>query len=203
MSSPHRDRGRTSAVRGTREAGATLFGSNHNVDLLDTYSKQEHWLEEFNRILEMPRTGPPQRLRKPKQVQRRLQPDEISDLVAAYKAGATISDLAKRFQIHTITVTAHLQRQAVKPRQRGLTENQIEEAVRTPQPPMSVGQRWTTRIWSFNTRARQPPARGRSHTGRRSGLAEASPHRHLTAPTEVPNPRDSSVHEPRPMSNGP
>jgi transposase-like protein len=100
------------------------------VDLLDRYSKQEHWLEEFNQILEMPRTGPPQPHGKPKQVQRRLQPDEILDLVAAYQAGTTITDLAKQFQIHPMTVTAHLQRQGVKLRQRGLTQAQIEEAAK-------------------------------------------------------------------------
>jgi transposase-like protein len=100
------------------------------VDLLDTYSKQEHWLEEFNRILEMPQTGPTQLLRKPKQAQRRLQPDEIFDLVAAYKDGATITELAKQFRIHAITVTTHLQRQGVKLRRRGLSQARIEEAAR-------------------------------------------------------------------------
>ena len=38
--------------------------------------------------------------RTPKQVQRRLKPDEVSELVSAYRAGEKVSELAARFGIH-------------------------------------------------------------------------------------------------------
>src|SRR6266511_2029206 len=100
------------------------------VDLLNTYSKQEHWLSEFRRILEMPRTELPPRVRKPKQVQHGLRPDEVSQLVLAYQQGATQTELAARFQINVTTVVAHLQRQGVTLRKLGLNRVQIEEAAR-------------------------------------------------------------------------
>jgi transposase-like protein len=49
--------------------------------------------------------------------------------MAANQDGATLSELAKQFQINPMTATAHLKRQGIKLRQRGLTQTQIEEAV--------------------------------------------------------------------------
>ena len=48
--------------------------------------------------------------------QRRLSPTDIDDLVEAYKAGATISQLAVEFGIHRTTVAGHLDRRGL-PRQ--------------------------------------------------------------------------------------
>ena len=45
--------------------------------------------------------------------QRRLSPTAIVDLVEAYQAGATISQLAVEFGIHRTTVTGHLDRHGV------------------------------------------------------------------------------------------
>ncbi len=49
-------------------------------------------------------SNPPQRL---------LSPADIDDLVNAYRAGATISQLAAEFGIHRTTVTGHLDRHGV------------------------------------------------------------------------------------------
>lgn len=46
--------------------------------------------------------------------QRRLSPADIDDLVAAYKAGANIRQLAANFGVHRTTVTAHLDRQRIR-----------------------------------------------------------------------------------------
>jgi predicted ArsR family transcriptional regulator len=48
---------------------------------------------------------------KPRQVQNRLGPYEIDELVQAREAGATIRELAAQFRIHRTTVMKHLQRQ--------------------------------------------------------------------------------------------
>jgi len=45
--------------------------------------------------------------------QRRLSPADIDDLVDAYQAGATISQLAVEFGIHRTTVAGHLDRSGV------------------------------------------------------------------------------------------
>jgi len=56
------------------------------------------------------------RTRRVKQVQRRLTPDEVVDLVRRYQAGETAELLAAAFQIHRTTVTAHLQRNGIQRR---------------------------------------------------------------------------------------
>ena len=46
--------------------------------------------------------------------QRRLSPSDIDDLVNAYRAGATISQLAAEFGVHRTTVAGHLDRHGVR-----------------------------------------------------------------------------------------
>lgn len=45
--------------------------------------------------------------------QRRLSPTDLDDLIEAYQAGATISQLADEFGIHRTTVAGHLDRHGV------------------------------------------------------------------------------------------
>jgi lambda repressor-like predicted transcriptional regulator len=52
--------------------------------------------------------------------QRRLAPTDLDDLLDAYRAGATISQLAVEFSIHRTTVASHLDRHGV-PRHSELT----------------------------------------------------------------------------------
>jgi len=54
--------------------------------------------------------------RRTKQVQRRLKPDEVADLVRRYQAGETAELLAIAFQIHRTIVTGHLQRNGIQRR---------------------------------------------------------------------------------------
>ena len=42
--------------------------------------------------------------------QRRLSPIDIDDLISTYQAGATISQLAVKFDVHRTTVAGHLDR---------------------------------------------------------------------------------------------
>ena len=53
--------------------------------------------------------------------QRRLSPTNIDDLIAAYRTGATINQLADKFGVHRTTVAAHLDRHGV-PRHHDRTE---------------------------------------------------------------------------------
>jgi len=64
-----------------------------------------------------------------RQVQRRLPPEEIQELVAAYLAGATALALAGTHSIHRTTVLALLERHQVARRGRVLTPEHIERAV--------------------------------------------------------------------------
>lgn len=70
---------------------------------------------------------------------RKLSPGEVTELVAAYEAGATQAELTQRFGLHEQTVRAHLLRQGVTIRpQRKLTDAQEDEVVR-----LYVEERWT------------------------------------------------------------
>jgi hypothetical protein len=64
-----------------------------------------------------------------RQVQRRLPPEEVEELIAAYLAGATALALAGKYLIHRTTVLALLERQQVARRGRVLTPDHIERAV--------------------------------------------------------------------------
>jgi len=64
-----------------------------------------------------------------RQVQRRLSPEEIEELVACYRAGATALALAGKHSIHRTTVLALLERHQVSRRWRVLTPGHIERAV--------------------------------------------------------------------------
>jgi len=72
------------------------------------------------------------------QPQRHLRDDEISLLVATYRAGSTIAELAAQFECDRKTVTRYLKLQCVEMRIRRLTEVQIDEAVRLYESGMSL-----------------------------------------------------------------
>jgi transposase-like protein len=64
-----------------------------------------------------------------RQVQRRLPPEEIEELVGAYLAGATALALAGKHSVHRTTVLALLERHQVARRGRVLTPDHIERAI--------------------------------------------------------------------------
>lgn len=65
-----------------------------------------------------------------RQVQKRLREPEVKDLVAAYREGARVKELATTFGVHRTTVTAVLRRCGVRLRPVGLGIDQLEEAYR-------------------------------------------------------------------------
>jgi transposase-like protein len=55
-------------------------------------------------------------LRSELSVQRRLEPDQVAELVTAYQQGTTVKELAARYRINRTTVLGHLRRQGVPKR---------------------------------------------------------------------------------------
>jgi DNA-binding CsgD family transcriptional regulator len=72
----------------------------------------------------------PQGHRPVRRRQRRLRLHEIEALVAAYRGGMTMNDLARTFGVHRLTVSAHLRQHAVPIRRRGLDQKDVPEAAR-------------------------------------------------------------------------
>ena len=78
------------------------------------------------------------------QRQKRLDEHEINQLIAEYKAGSTVYQLATRFGCHRTTVSEHLRLNGVQMRLKPLTEERIQEAVRLYESGLSaakVGER--------------------------------------------------------------
>jgi len=78
------------------------------------------------------------------QQQKRLDDTEIQLLIAEYKTGSTVYQLADKFGCHRTTVSECLKAHGVRMRLKRLTEKQINEAVRLYESGLSsanVGQR--------------------------------------------------------------
>jgi transposase-like protein len=104
------------------------------VDLRGTYSNtsdQVSALETLFRKLPAPNASlrTTSRPKKPGRA-RRLNPEQVRQLVEGYEAGATVSELGERFEISRQTVSAILKRNGVAMRRRGLSPEQVNEAVR-------------------------------------------------------------------------
>lgn len=88
-------------------------------------------------------TDPPlPRLRRPRQDQRRLSPEQVEGLLSAYRDGSTIRELSQEFGVHRTTVTTHLERAGVELRQMGLAPADVPaviEAYRAGQSLATVG----------------------------------------------------------------
>ena len=87
------------------------FGDDVLVEVLGRYSNlcdQGERIQELLKIVPGERSGV--NLRTRKQVQHRLRPEEIDELVRQYQAGAKVADLATDFHIHRDTVSVILNR---------------------------------------------------------------------------------------------
>jgi transposase-like protein len=68
------------------------------------------------------------RKRAERQIQRRLTKPEVERLVAAYKTGAGVKELAKRFGVCRDTALNHLKRNGFTPSLRALDDEAVERA---------------------------------------------------------------------------
>jgi DNA-directed RNA polymerase specialized sigma24 family protein len=57
-----------------------------------------------------------------------LKPVQVDALIAGYRAGRTMKELAVEFGVDRRTVSTHLRRAEIATRQRGLDEEQVQEA---------------------------------------------------------------------------
>jgi hypothetical protein len=73
-------------------------------------------------------TRPAEASKRPRQHHRRLGPAEVAKLIETYGQGVTIKQLAERFGIHRVTVSALLHRHGVSLRLAGLGDAEVEEA---------------------------------------------------------------------------
>jgi len=78
-----------------------------------------------------PTTPAPEPGLRPKhRVAKRRKEDQVKELVEAYKAGATVYELADRFSVERRTVSKILKREGVETRWIRLTEADVDEAER-------------------------------------------------------------------------
>jgi len=100
-----------------------------SVEIIGRYSNHCEQGERLQHLVEMAPNGLSRAdVQTKKQIHRRLRPPEIDELVASYRAGATVYQLANEFQIHRATVSLLLERQRVPRRNRPLSPAQIEKA---------------------------------------------------------------------------
>ena len=65
---------------------------------------------------------------KSRRRQRRLSQDQVAELIASYRVGVLINDLAVQFQIHRSTVLDHVNRAGTRRRYPALEPPEVEEA---------------------------------------------------------------------------
>jgi hypothetical protein len=104
------------------------------VDLQGAYSKQNRQVSVLEALLrKLPKPDAPQRPASPGRNPgraRRLNDEQVQQLVDGYQAGATVYELGERFGISRQTVGTILKRHGVTMRRRGLSLEQVDEAVR-------------------------------------------------------------------------
>jgi hypothetical protein len=88
------------------------------VELLGRYSNWTSWIDCLQSVDQEGGHGRQNRPRA-RGTARRLSDGDVTDLVARYRDGATVDDLAERFSIHRTTASAHLRRRGVKMRGQG------------------------------------------------------------------------------------
>jgi hypothetical protein len=86
---------------------------------------------------------------------KKLEADQVRELIAGYEAGATVYQLGDQFGIERRTVSAILHREKVPMRRRGLSAGQINEVARLYQSGWSlarIGQKFNTTADTVRTR---------------------------------------------------
>ncbi len=109
------------------------------VEVMGWYSNHADQGERLFHLLQIvPERAETPKLRTTKQVHRRLRPELVDDLVAAYDEGFTVRQLADRFGMSRETVSKILKRRGVTTRYRSLTADQTETALELYQSGLSL-----------------------------------------------------------------
>ena len=97
---------------------------------MKAYSNHADHVERLRSLLELPRAARPKAAgRASKQAQKRLDPEEVDQLVAAHVAGLGVKKLATQFGVHRDTVHHILKRKGVL-RRRGIRPEDLPDAIR-------------------------------------------------------------------------
>jgi hypothetical protein len=135
------------------ERSVGRFVGTSSVDLVRGCSNLSDQVERLRTLLKLPRTA--RRERRPrtaKQAQTRLDSDEVAGLVAAYRAGGRVKQLARQFGIHRLTVSSVLQREGVALRPRGIHPDDLAEVTRLYQDG------WALAAWPPSSTCHQAPS---------------------------------------------
>jgi hypothetical protein len=98
------------------------------VEVLGRYSNLRDQGERLQNLLQIVPEGTPEvNLRTPRQVQRRLSLDETTKLIARYKAGETVKELALCHGLHRETVSKILTRHGIARRPKGIGPIRLAE----------------------------------------------------------------------------
>jgi DNA-binding NarL/FixJ family response regulator len=101
------------------------------VEVLGRYSNQVDQGERIQAILKMaPQGAPHPNPRTEKRVCRRLDPEEVDQLVADYAAGVPISQLTETFNVDQRTVQKRVREAGLPRRSERLSQRQVEDAIR-------------------------------------------------------------------------
>jgi len=100
------------------------------VEVLGRYSNHAAQGERLQDLVETaPSGGPNPKTRTIKQIHRRLLPAQIDELVQAYQGGATLNEIAHRFDVHRDNVARALQGRGVPRRYRMLEGERLNQAI--------------------------------------------------------------------------
>jgi hypothetical protein len=109
------------------------------VEVLGRYSNLCDQGERVQNLLEIVPEGTPEvNLRTPRQVQRRLKPGELTELIASYEAGETVKELALHHNLHRQTVSNILTRHDIARRPTGIPTERIAEVIADYQSGLSL-----------------------------------------------------------------
>jgi DNA-directed RNA polymerase specialized sigma24 family protein len=96
--------------------------SHHSTPVQRLLDLAKTWPDTPNDAGRVPPSQPFKTLRK-------LKPAEIDELVAAYRAGSSVYQLAEKYGIHRITIGKHLRSRGIDTTAPALSEEQTREAV--------------------------------------------------------------------------
>jgi phage-related baseplate assembly protein len=109
------------------------------VEVLGRYSKlsdQGQRLDSILKLYDEPTQAP--RSRTPRRVCRRLNKDEIADLVKAYAEGELLDQLVARFRVDPTTIETHVRAAGIPKRRHWVGPRQLEQAVKLYEGGRSV-----------------------------------------------------------------
>lgn len=98
------------------------------MEVLTSYSSYPALTRRLQGLAELPARRTPESPRPPRRRYRRISPDEQASLVAAYRAGATVRELAAKHGRDREAVSGALKRAGIEFHYRVLSSAQISEA---------------------------------------------------------------------------